>query len=232
MRVRQVAEGGRQCQPVHVGHRQVDERDVDVRAVAHPADRLVRRAGCADGHPPLAQLGNQDAPVRRAVVDDQRDLAVQPDRGPRRTNADGVGGRLGRDDPDDEAAALARHAAALDGDRAPLQLGQALADRESEARPAEPSRDRGVRLAERLEQPVDAVRRDADARVADRDVDFPAPLSGRPATGPAATGRPETDTTTSPASVNLTAFERRLRTIWRSRPASPVRACGSFGSSA
>ena len=53
-----------------------------------------------------------------------------------------------------------------------------------------------------------------------------------PATGAAATGRPETDTTTSPASVNLTAFDRRLRTIWRSRPASPVKACGSFGSSA
>ena len=74
-----------------------------------------------------------------------------------------------------------------------LQLGQALADRESQACPAEPSRDRGVRLAERLEQPVDAVRRDADAGVANRDVDFPVPpaFDRRPASGrPPSTRRP------------------------------------------
>ena len=137
-----------------------------------------------------------------------------------------------RDDADDEAAALARHAAALDGDGAPLQLGQALADRKSEACPAEPSRDRGVRLAERLEQPVDAVRRDADARVADRDVDFPVPLRIR--TG----DRHRSDGTPGDRHDDL-ARRRELDRIRQeieddlAQPAGiPMRACGSFGSRA
>ena len=100
------------------------------------------------------------------------------------------------------------------GQRAAHRLGEPAADREAEARPAVPPRDRRVGLAERLEQPVHPVRRDADAGVAD--------LDRRSSTGPrrraSAPASPSTDSTTSPCSVNLTAFDSRLRTIWRSRP--------------
>ena len=56
-------------------------------------------------------------------------------------------------------------------DRAAHQLGEPPADREAEPGAAVPAGRRGVGLAERLEQPVDAVRRDADAGVADGEVE-------------------------------------------------------------
>ena len=107
------------------------------------------------------------------------------------------------------------------------QLGEAAADRESQARAPVPARDRGIDLAERLEQPVEAVGRDADPGVAHVDRELPAAELARVIVE--WTGRPRA-MTTSPDSVNLTAFDRRLRTIWRSRPASPMNRSGSAGS--
>ena len=96
--------------------------------------------------------------------------------------------------------------------RAAHRLGEASADREAEAGPAVAPRDRRVDLAERLEQQVHPLRRDPDAGVADVDGERPT------AVGAAAGRRPSTDSTTSPCSVNLIAFDSRFRTIWRSRP--------------
>jgi hypothetical protein len=49
---------------------------------------------------------------------------------------------------------------------------------------------------------------------------------------PEATGEPSTVTMTSPRSVNFTAFDRRFSSIWRSRPASPMRLAGNSSSTA
>ena len=63
--------------------------------------------------------------------------------------------------------------------------------------------------------------RDADARVAHVDGDLPAPsAAGRPASR----RWPCIVSTTSPRSVNLTAFESRLSTIWRSRAGVAARS--------
>ena len=71
-------------------------------------------------------------------------------------------------------------------------------DRQAQPRAPVAAGGRDVGLAERLEQPVDPVRRDPDARVADRHREpiFPAALAGVD----------DTLTTTSPCSVNLTAL--------------------------
>ena len=58
---------------------------------------------------------------------------------------------------------------ARDADPPAHQLGQPLADRQTQTGAAVAARGRGVDLAERLEQAVEPVRRDADAGVADRE---------------------------------------------------------------
>ena len=50
-----------------------------------------------------------------------------------------------------------------------------------------------------------------------------------PAPGDGVGLSPWTSTPTSPSSVNLTAFPTRLRSTWRSRPASPIKASGTSG---
>src|SRR5207249_7537832 len=72
-----------------------------------------------------------------------------------------------------ERAALARNPAARRGQLAAHGLGEATADRQAQPRPAVPPRDRGVELAEGLEQEVHPLWRDADARIADLDLDGP-----------------------------------------------------------
>ena len=79
-----------------------------------------------------------------------------------------------------EPAALARDAGAFRRDRAALQLGQAPADGKAQTGPAVSPGDRGVGLAERLEQAAHPVGRDADAGVADGDGDLPARASSGP----------------------------------------------------
>ena len=77
----------------------------------------------------------------------------------------------------------------------------------------------GVRLAERLEQPVDAVGRDADPGVTDGEVELD--LTRR-----RATPLPSTVSVTVPASVNLTELLSTLSRIWRSRVTSPTTTSG------
>src|SRR5436190_21520835 len=72
-----------------------------------------------------------------------------------------------------ERTALAGDPGTLCGERAVHQFRESAADREAETRPAIPPRDRGVGLAERLEEAVHPVGRDPDAGVADHDRELP-----------------------------------------------------------
>ena len=105
----------------------------------------------------------EDPPVRRVVVDDEDAPAREIDR------PDGLGRR--RASAATFASIVRRNVLPLPAtpslvaaERAVHQLGQAPADREPQARPAVAPRDRRVGLAERLEQPVHPIGRDADAR--------------------------------------------------------------------
>ena len=73
-----------------------------------------------------------------------------------------------------EGAAFAGDAGALGGERAVHQLRQAAGDRQAQAGAAVPACDRGVHLAEGLEQAIHGALRDADAGVAHVDPDLPA----------------------------------------------------------
>ena len=79
-----------------------------------------------------------------------------------------------------------------------------------------------------MEETVDPLLWDADARVPDGEVQ----LVYLRAPAVALDGALDsTDSTTSPSSVNLTAFVRRLARIWPSRVASPTSVTGALGSS-
>ena len=157
---------------------------------AHPAERLERRRGVRGDHVPAADL----RPRRSAGWSRCR---RRRGRGSPRGRGDRGGGRhepgrLVRVHDQVERRALARDPGALRVERAVHQLRQPAADREAEARAAVPPADRRVDLAERLEQPVHAVRRDPDAGVPDVQRDLPAVdvrraggrCAGRPAAAP------------------------------------------------
>ena len=147
---------------------------------ADPVQRLVRRGRVACLHRPARELRREDAPVGGVVVDDQRPPAGRgrPGAGPRDRD---------RPTPVPRASRTARwNVAPSPGtpalsarERAVHRLGEAPADGEAEAGAAVPARDRRVRLAERLEQPAHLVGGDADAGVADVDVDLPRSTSFR-----------------------------------------------------
>ena len=71
-----------------------------------------------------------------------------------------------------EDAAASRHAVALGPHRPAHRLGETLRDRKPETRAAVAPADRDVGLAERLEQAIHAIGRDADAGVAHDDVEL------------------------------------------------------------
>ena len=187
---------------------------------ADPLDRLA--AATPSPAPSTPQRSRKLVMIRRFVALSSTTRIRQP----RMLRSGAGGGASGSDvgrgrEAQAERAALAGDAGARRGQRAAHRLGEAAADRQAEARPAVAPRDRRVDLAERLEELVHPVRGDADAGVAD--------LDRRSSTAPGAArlgASPSTDRTTSPCSVNLIAFDRRLRTIWRSRPASPTIASG------
>ncbi len=169
-----------QREAVHLGHVEVEDREVERRPVVDPRERLGGRTGRPRLHRPSLELGREDPQVRRVVVHHEHGPAG---------HVDGIGHRRGRGelglvdvDREVEGAALARDAAALRRQRAVHQLGQAAADRQPEPRAAVPARDGDVDLAERPEQPAHGFGRDADAGVADVDRDLPAP--GRAASPP------------------------------------------------
>ena len=115
-----------------------------------------------------------------------------------------------------EGAALARDAGALRDERAVHQLRQPPADGEAQAGAAVAARDRRVRLAERLEQPAASGPAGCRCRCRGLGRELPA-RQARRARARTAVGRPRA-ARPRPRSVNLTALESRLRTIWRSRP--------------
>ncbi len=168
-----------QREAVHLGHVEVEDREVERRAVVDPRQRLGGRARRPRPHRPALELRGEDAQVGGVVVHDEDRAAG---------DVDGVGlGRRRRQvglvdvDREVERAALARDAAALRGQRAVHELGEAPADREPESRPAVAPGDRHVDLAERPEQPAHGLGRDADAGVADGDRDLPAARRVTPA---------------------------------------------------
>ena len=93
------------------------------------------------------------------------------------TGLDGeTGSRVGRgvrQEREPEDTALAVDPSALGGELATHELRQPAADGKAKARPAVPPRDGRIRLAERLEEPLHAVGADADAGVADLDLEPP-----------------------------------------------------------
>ena len=178
-------------------------------------ERLARRARSPALDLPARELGDEDAPVRGVVVDDQSALAREVDgdaarRAPAGPTPAPSGSRTARWKVEPSPGTPVLSAV----ERAVHRLGEAPADGEPQAGAAVAPRDRRVGLAERLEEAAHLVLGDADAGVAD--VDRAAPTSS-----PCRLRR-STETTTSPFSVNLTAFDSRLSRIWRSRPKSPT----------
>ena len=98
---------------------------------------------------------------------------------------------------------------ALDRDAAAEQLGQLAAQRQAEAGALDAALQRAVDLRELLEDPLLVLGRDADAGVGHRERH-----------GVAVRGAARAETRTSPRSVNLSAFEMKLRRICETLPSS------------
>ena len=112
-----------------------------------------------------------------------------------------------------EGAALARHAA-LGPERAAHQLREPAADREAQARAAEPPRDRRSAWLNDWNSRLDPLRPGCRCRC--RRPRSATPRRRAPVARLRRAGRHRD--ATSPRSVNLTAFDSRLSMIWRSRP--------------
>ena len=118
-------------------------------------------------HPPRGQERAHQPAVRFVVVHHQRATALERPVAPQRRRRHVRGSGPERDV---ERAALAGHARARRPGLPAHEFGQAAADREPQPGPAVAPARRGVDLAEGLEQRTEAVRRDPDARVTDREV--------------------------------------------------------------
>ena len=172
---RAFAQAGREVEPVHPRHQHVEDRDVE-RALLERGEAFLagRRGGRLDS--PSGQERGHQQEVRRVVVDDEgsapRERSVPAQRGRRHV-------RHARLERHVERAALAGDATALGRHGPAHQLGEPAADRESEARPAEPAAGRRVDLRERLEESIDPIGGDPDPGVADRHVERDAVPLGR-----------------------------------------------------
>ena len=111
--------------------------------------RRPTRRGCVHDDPP----SRRRCRPRRGSGDHRADA--------RRLRDGGVGRGRADQRPQPERRAFAGDAGALDRDVAAHQLGEPAADREAQAGSPEAAAGRDVRLAERLEQATDPVRRDA-----------------------------------------------------------------------
>ena len=152
-----------QGEAVHLGHVEVEDREVERRrprgSTRAPRPASGSSRGC------IAQRSSWAARIRRFVALSSTTSTRRP------ATSTAIGRRCGRRelglvdaDRQVERAALARDPAALRRQRAVHELGEAAADREPEARAAVAPRDRDVHLAERPEQPAHRLGRDADAR--------------------------------------------------------------------
>ena len=159
----------RQRHAVHLRH--VHVQDADVEGLVRPGSTPSASAGDPVARGRMPQASRCAVRMRRLVALSSTTSTRLPRSGgctPLRSRRVGTG-RLGGGRPDREAELAAVAHLARDPDPAAHQLGQALADRQPQAGAAVAARGRGVDLAERLEQPVQPVRRDADAGVADRE---------------------------------------------------------------
>ena len=150
---------------VHLGHPQVEDRDVERARPPRPS-RAPRAASRCRATP-----SPSDAAGRRGSGGSSRCRRRRGPAGRRaRPGRSGGGDRpsaaaaAGSDDEVERAALAGARPRSPPSATPPIELGEAPADRQAEAGPAEPARDAGVGLAEALEQPAHPVRRDADAR--------------------------------------------------------------------
>ena len=168
---RVVAHGGGQRQAIHARHLHVDDRQLEGVAVAcglaqllQPGQAVVRRRAA---HAHRLRVVVEDLGVGGVVVDHQHAAAGQLARVGHR----GQALRLLERQREPERRALAF--AALDADLAVHQVDQVAADRQAEAGAAEAPRRRAVGLRERREQALSGLVRNADAGVANADVQAP-----------------------------------------------------------
>ena len=225
------ADLSRRLVAVELGHLAVHQHG----GVARPLDRLDRRATVV-GHlravAAAVEQADREQLVDRAVLGDEHErrvvgqLARRVARA-RRPSASGRARPAGRRCPRRRAAAPRTRrccpARARSGRRSPRPSSRPAVPRSSSPRPVPPYL-RAVELSAWLKgwkRRVERVRVDADAGVGD--------LHAHDASRRAA-ALPLTATATRPLSVNLTAFETRLITTWRSRAASPRSHAGSSGS--
>ena len=120
----------------------------------HSRHRQRAVAGLADVDAPLLEEGGRDQHIHRVVFGDQDPQPGQPggifwQRGKHRVRDVALRGRQRQLGPE----AAAPTVVADDADRAPHQLRELAADRQSQPGAAEAARGRGVGLRERREQP-------------------------------------------------------------------------------
>src|ERR1700730_3996308 len=193
------------------------------------APRAQQRAGDRGPVGRAAEVVLVEEEILGAVLHHQhRHLARGEREGPGRRDhlrrvGRGLGGEAGGQDGGEGRAhprrALGRH-------RAAQGRGQAPHQRQAEPGAAHAALDRILELAELFEDALLVRGGDADAGIRDREGDQGA---GGPLAGPPPAGRALTRI--SPRSVNLSAFESRLRRIWETLPSSVYIAGSPSGSS-
>ena len=171
-------------------------------------------------HVPAEEHLFEQAPVRGVVVDDEDGQVSQIDR-----VGNGRDRRGGRPPTAKRAVKwkVLPLPASLSTQRRP-PINCTSLDEMVRPSPVPPyvARRRAVRLREGLEDALLTVQRDADAGVADREVQHDVRWGRRPRSSRGARPRP--------AGVNLMAFPSRLTRIWRRRPGSPLNVCGTAAS--
>ena len=152
-----------QVNAVHPRHVHVHNHQIEGVSPSNPGQGLGRRAGLAGDHPPVLGLQDDDAPVGGVVVHDQ-----QAPPGQARLLAAKAGRSLGNRwfGPDGKMEGRALSGDAFHPHGAAHHLGQSLGDGQAQAGAAVFPGRGGIHLAEGPEQDLQAILRDADARVA------------------------------------------------------------------
>ena len=175
-RVTERTDRARCLEPVHLGHVHVHQDEV-IGPLPHRLERLEPVAGEVSRQVELGQhrahdklvggviLGNEKPRLALRAVDAAQ-CPLEPRSLERSCRVLALGAR-GNADRNIDPECGARPLDACDADRATHALGQSLADRKPEPCSPITSRDRCIGLAEALEQPVEPIRRDADARILD-----------------------------------------------------------------
>ena len=167
-----LADVSRRGDPVHLGHLEVHQHQVDRLSVGDGADRLAPVPGLGHDHAPGLQHATGHEPVGGVVLHHQ-------DADPREVGRYGgcrgrLRGRLGggrKPGPQVGAEGAALALDALHRDVPVLPLDEFLDDGEPQAGAAEPARGVAGGLHERIEDGRLAIGRDADSRIGHLDVE-------------------------------------------------------------